>query len=117
MASGGGREHRLGGLGRARQRAPALLVAPEQGLEELAHHPEGELALELGPAGGQRAHPRRLGPAPGLAQQPGLADPRRALDEHQPRVTVGRLGHQPVDRPLLPIAVEQLRPRHAPAPR
>ena len=78
-----------GHAGRAPEELGRPLHPPERRLDELAHHAEGELALQLGPPGAEDAHPRRFGPSPGVGQQRGLAHARRALDhdEHPAAVT------------------------------
>ena len=81
-----------------RPRPAAARSAPPRGLrqgrlEQLAHDAEGELALELGAAGGEHLHPAGLGAAPGGGEQRGLADAGRALNDHQapgPRAAAGQ---------------------------
>jgi len=68
LVSGGGRQRRL---------------------EELAHDGEREVALELGPARGQRPQAGRSRQRARRLQQAGLPHPGRSLDKHEPPATVG----------------------------
>ena len=54
----------------------------EQRLEELAHHAEGEVALELRAARAQEARRPVLAGDPGGREDGRLADARRPLDHH-----------------------------------
>ena len=58
--------------------------------KQLSHDAEGELALELGAAGGQHERPAGGDVATHLGQQPGLADPRRAVDQQHAAVAAER---------------------------
>jgi len=57
--------------------------ATDGGLEELADHSEGKVALELGATRHEHAHARARGPAASGGQEGGLSQPRGALDDHQ----------------------------------
>ena len=83
-------EHGPGGGRGSGQRRLALLGPPQRELEELSHDAEGELALELGAAGGQHERPAGGDVATHLGQQPGLADPRRAVDQQHAAVAAER---------------------------
>ena len=50
-------------------------------LEQLPHYPVGEVALQLAGPRAQSMHANRPGSRVGCADQPRLADPRRALHE------------------------------------
>ena len=56
----------------------------QQRIEQLPHDAEGQLALEVAPAGGEHAEAGRLGRFASGAQQPALPDPRRSLDKSEP---------------------------------
>jgi hypothetical protein len=81
-------EDRSRGAGRAAQPRVVRLPIHECRLEQLAHDPEGELALELAALRHQHAHPGRLGTVAKLGQQPALPDSRLPLDQRQPAVAV-----------------------------
>ena len=59
-------------------------LAGQHGLEQLAHDPEREVALEMRAAARQRPHAQSAGAAVQLVEQPALADPRGSLDDHGP---------------------------------
>lgn len=103
-----GRERRVGvvvavrtqfehGARRAcRAREHRLIATRQRGFEELAHHAERELALQLSPTRSHDPHTRGGRSSPGLGQQPGLADASRALDEPD----AGLTGNDGVDERL-----------------
>jgi hypothetical protein len=81
---------------------------PHTALEQLAHHSERELGLEL-------TAPRRARPHPGLrrhlaraADQLGLADPRGPIQEQQPTPPAQRIRDGPLNGRELVGSVEQL---------
>ena len=98
----GGEDDARGG-GRARER----VRVGDDGLEQLAHDAERELALELAGAGVE--HERVLGAraAPELRQQPRLADPGRALDQDRAPLALRRLLEQRVEQGDLAVALDQ----------
>ena len=101
---------------RRRGRAPHQLgLRGDAGLEQLAHHPEAELALEVAGAGVEHAGATRRRTAAQLLQQPALADARRALD-HRDAPRAGRhVGEQPVDDPELALPLDEDGRRFHPA--
>ncbi len=102
-------DDRLGGARRVgQQRRPLGGARPEHGrLEQLAHDPERERALELGAARSQHAQAERVGHLPRVAQQPRLADARDALDQDEaPGADPGVLEHGAQIRALC-VALQQ----------
>ena len=83
------------------------VLGREQRLEQLAHNPIGEGALELRAACTQHPQPRRPPPPLSRRDQSRLADPRWALDRQQP-ATAARGADQLLDRSQLRLALEQL---------
>ena len=79
----------------------------EQRLEELAHHAEGEVALELGAARAQEARRPVLGGDPGGREDGRLADPGRSFDDHAAPRSPARRGDRRVDAPKLALALEE----------
>ena len=79
----------------------------DDGLEELADDAEREVALQL--AGARVEHHRAAGVrvAPELRQQPRLADPGRALDQHRAALAHAGLGEQGVEQRHLAVALDQ----------
>jgi len=105
----------LGGLKeRRRQRSRALeqlrsLVDQQRGdqrLEQLAHHPVRERALELGAARAEHLPSGLLSHRPRLRKQRGLADTGRTLDRQQPTTVADRVD-QATHRRKLGVALEQ----------
>jgi len=93
--------------GGAREPALAHLPVRERGLEELPHHPERELALELAAASGEHPHvvlPR--GP-PQLREQPALSNPGRALHQRQPATAALRALEHGTERVELAVWFEE----------
>ena len=80
-------EHRRGGRGGTGERGRAALRIGGEPLEQLPDDAEAELALELASARGQDVE-RVAGIGAQLGEQPGLADPGRAADHHQPPAAV-----------------------------
>ena len=78
-------------------------------LEQLAHHAEGEVALELAAARAQRPRPRRVGHGARGADERRLADARRALDHQQAAAAVLRPRHRRLDARQLRVALEDVR--------
>ena len=70
--------------------APARPRRREQRLEQLAHDAEGELPLQLAAARRAARAVRSRARGARLGEEPGLADPRRALDEDEARGPVRR---------------------------
>ncbi len=106
----------LGGIEkRCRQRSRALeqlgslvgRLGGDQRLEELAHHPVGKGALELGAARTEHLQPRLLSQRPRPRKQRGLANTGRALDRQQPPA-VGDRVDQATHRRKLGIALQQV---------
>lgn len=100
----GDAEHRGGRLGGAGQK---LGGRGGLALEELAHEPEGEGAVELRAAGAEHPQARGLSDRAGGAQELGLAHPRLGLDDEQSPLTRGRGGDQALDQRDLAVALEQ----------
>jgi hypothetical protein len=72
-----------------------------QVLEQLSHHPERKLALEVIATRCQHPKATALGFCANRPQQPGLADPRRSLDERDPTtIPACVLQHEPKPRKL-----------------
>jgi hypothetical protein len=114
-------EDRLGGRGGAGQPALVDALVAQGRLEQLAHHPERELPLELAPARREHPEPVLLGSRAELGEEPALADPGRTLDEREPALAIGRVRERGPKRLELAIALEErLCPscvRHAAHPR
>jgi hypothetical protein len=101
-------EHRRGAGGRARQpAAPARSRRrPHHGLQQLAHEPEAEIALDLATASPQYGYPRsRRG---GGVQDCRLADSRWALEHEHSPVARSRAGEQRARLGQLGVALDQL---------
>ena len=79
----------------------------EHGLEELAHDPEGEVALELGAAGAQEARRAVLRREPRGGEHGRLADPRRSLDDHAAARSLARRRDRHLDALKLSLALEE----------
>jgi hypothetical protein len=103
-------EKRCGARGRAVEpcRAPVGGGAREQGLEELAHHHERKLPIELRGARAEHLHAAVARPRPRTLDQARLADAGRALDEQHPTAARERLLEQVADQAELASAFEQL---------
>jgi hypothetical protein len=106
---GGVLEHRPRESRRPGQpRLPPLLVRlVEHRLEELAHDPEREAALELAPAAREHPHPRRPCPPPRARDEAGLADPGGRLEDEEPPGAAPRGLQGRRDPGLLGLALEQ----------
>src|SRR5581483_4302308 len=79
----------------------------EQGLEQLPHDAEGEVALVLAAPGREHAHaPAR--PPPRLLEEAGLPDPGGALDHREPPLAGARALEQRRERRHLVLPLEQL---------
>ena len=104
-----GCEHRLGEPRRAIVQASALLGAGagQHRLEELAHHAEAEVALELPAAGAQDEHPVRRSLRARSLEQPRLADARRTLHERHAPAPGRAVLRQDLQRLQLALALEQ----------
>ena len=82
---GGGRgKQRRGQRGGACEQPPAVRVAREHGLEQLADTAVGKVALKLARARPQTREAVLGGHVERRAQQARLPEPRDALDEHDP---------------------------------
>ena len=92
----------------ARQRTLARRRLGELRLEQLPHHAERELPLELRGARGQRQRARRLAAAAERRQQAALPDPGRPLDQHRPALAAERAGELALERLDLPFALDQV---------
>jgi hypothetical protein len=107
------RPRRLGPQHRRRHAGGAIQLRPLP-FQELAHHAEGQLALQLRAAGAAHRQPV-LAPQPaGGLQQPGLADPGGALDQQQAAPPGSRRRGQRPDPGQLGLPLEQL---HSATPR
>ena len=96
-------EHRRGA-----PRGPAELVASaHRGLQQLAGDAERQVALELARACHERPHPVGLRGVHGEAQELRLADPGRPFEDRRAAVARGGRGQEPVERPLLAVALEE----------
>ena len=93
----GGALQQLGRLGRG----------AEGGLEQLAHDPERELALQLGAPRPQHAHAGGVGEPGGVGQEGRLADPGRALDRHQGAASAARPREGRVDAREIALPLQQ----------
>jgi hypothetical protein len=93
--------------GRRRRGALQRTARGHLALEELAHDAVGELALELADAGGEHAQPGAGRAHAQVGEQPGLADPRRPLDEDEPALPGRRGGDHLVERRQLGVALEE----------
>ena len=87
-------------------------------LEKLTHDSEGEIALQLGPARPQHAHPAVCRRRPRRGEQRRLADPGRPLDHHEPAAPGASLGQGRFDPRQLLASFEErsggLAPSHMP---
>jgi hypothetical protein len=81
--------------------------SPDDGLEQLADHPERELGLQLTAPRREHLHPGVGGQAPGLLQQRGLADARGALRQQHRGIAAARAPDQVADRLQLALAFEK----------
>ena len=101
----------------ARKAALTFHGVGETGLEQLAHNAEGVLALELAAARRQDDQPTRgRTPAP-IGDKAGLADPRRTLNEDEPRLAGQRVRDGTVELVQFALALEQAgRPVVGPCP-
>ena len=76
----------------------------EVGVEGVDDQAERQLALELGGAALEHEAAARLGASNQLAQQVGLADPRLAAEDDEPRRPRARLVEQPGEERRLGVA-------------
>jgi hypothetical protein len=89
-------------------------------LDQLANHPEGEFALQLGPARPQHPEALALSSIAAGRQQCRLADPRRPFDDERASLAPLGLLQTPPDYRQLSIALQQdatelsLAPHHRP---
>ena len=79
----------------------------QQRLEELAHHAEGEVALELRAARAQEARRSVLAGDPGGREDGRLADACRPFDHHAAPRSLARRGDRGIDAAQLPLALEE----------
>ena len=101
---------RRAGIGLKEIRALVLVRLDEHRLEQLAHHAEGEVALELRSACREDAHPAVRGGAPRRAEQRRLADAGRPLDHDEGAAAAPRLRERRLDpRGLLPPLEKRFR--------
>ena len=72
-------------VGASRKKPLPLLLGGvlDHGLEELAGDPERQIALELATAGGANEKPAVAGERGGRAEEGGLPDARRTLDQER----------------------------------
>jgi hypothetical protein len=80
----------------------------QRGLEQLAHDPEGEVALELGSPRAQDAGGAVVGGGAGRGEHRRLADPRGPFDDHGGARTLARAGDGRLDARKLAVALEQV---------
>ena len=111
----GGEDH-LGAGRRAGEQPGALgLVGGGQdGVEQLADEAEGEVLFERRGGRPQDVQPRALGPLARLAQERGLPDARRSLEEDHGALAPRGLGRGGVERGDLLVALVDGRRRHRP---
>ena len=100
-------EDRLGRGGGALEGGLAHPRVGEQGLEQLAHHPERKLALELGAAGAEHRDAVGGGEPAHRGEQRRLPDPRRPLDQRHASARPADAGDQRVELGHLALALEQ----------
>jgi hypothetical protein len=100
-------EHGSRRSGRPRQQARASALVDEQRFEQLADDPEREVSLQLAAARGEHTQAALIGERLRRGQQPGLADPRRPLDEDDARTPVRQRPDRGRERLELPLALEQ----------
>ena len=84
-----------------------MLELAERRPEELADDAEGEVALELRAAGGECRQSSLLGKRARCADERGLADPRRALDNRHRALTLAGALDQPLELGELGVAFEK----------
>jgi hypothetical protein len=107
-AHGPERLARQGGGAGEQPLAIGLRCGLEDRLEQLAHDPERELALELRRAPEEGPHPGLAGGAQRRPHELRLADPGRPReDEHAP-VAIAQPGHRGRERPHLVVALKQV---------
>ncbi|HEX2156428.1 MAG TPA: hypothetical protein VHS79_05500 [Actinomycetes bacterium] len=115
----GGRSRRDQGIGREERRRQAgqateqllAVVCWRSGdgrLEQLADDPIGELPLKLTAPGSQYPHLSFLGSLAGHGKQARLANPGRALDDHQTAATPAGSVDRLIERLQLGLAFQQL---------
>ena len=100
-------EDRQRGCGGAGEEALALTRLDQQRLEELPHEPERQLPLEIGAVRGDHPCAAACRPLPQRRDEAALADPRRPLDHHDPRVAATVRPKQPLERAELLLALER----------
>ena len=96
------------GRGPGQQRRPRSRVG-HGGLEQLAHHAEGELALQLAAAGAEHPDPGAGRPLAQLGHQAALADAGAALDQQRVGLAALEALQDGVQRGHLAVAVQQER--------
>ena len=75
-------------------------------LEELTHHSEGEIALQLGSPRPEHAHPALCRRRPRLREQRRLANPGRPFDHKEPPAARASLGQRRLDPRQLLVSLE-----------
>ena len=103
----GAAEHSARAVGRPVEGAIVAVGPGHRALEELAHHPEGEVALELAPPRGEHAQ-GPLGRPAQAREQPGLADAGRSLDDQKASVTRLRRLDKRIQSRQLVFSLKQL---------
>ena len=80
----------------------------QEGIEQLPHDAERQLALEVAPTGGEHAETGALGRFTSRGEQPALPDPGRSLDQRQAGPALERALNQVLENTELAVALEQL---------
>ena len=108
----------IGGLEhpRRRLRGPGQPPCPvarvdQDGIEQLPHDAERQLALEVAPAGGEHTESGLLGRFASRGEQPALPDPGRPFEQRQALPALERALDQLLENTELTVALEQLAPR------
>jgi hypothetical protein len=83
----------------------------QDGIEQLPHDAEGQLALKVAPAGLEYAEAVLLGRFASRGEQPALPDAGRPLDQCQAAPALERALDQVAKDTKLAVALEQLAPR------
>jgi hypothetical protein len=103
----GAAEHGARAVGRPVEGAVVAVGSGHRALEELAHDPEGEIALELAAPCGEHAH-GALGRPAQAREQPALADAGRSLDDQEASVAGLRGLDERIQSRQLVFSLDQL---------
>src|SRR4029079_9287332 len=96
------------GLRGAGQPPRPVIGVDEDGIEQLSHDAERQLALEVASARGEHAETGVLRCVASRGEQAGLPDPGRSLDQRQAAPPLERALDQIPENTELTVALEQL---------